>query len=284
MRLLRVAERALIPPFHVMDVLAAANARQRERGDVVSLAVGQPSAGAPKPVIARAQEALAGANLGYTEGLGIPELRAAVANHYEQRHGVAVDPHHVVITTGSSGGFLLAFLAAFDAGDRVAVTRPGYPAYRNILAALGAEVVELPCGADTRFRPTVEMLAEVPPINYWFYEALGWIRGQREEGPFLVLSVWTGEEEDLVRVRRAALGDRSPKEAGYRDAIRNIVLDQVALPEVRGEDLEKAMQRLRRLTGQKFTTRDQWRQWWERHKDELVLSQDNQRLEPRPPL
>ena len=68
----------------------------------------------------------------------------------------------VVVTTGSSGGFLLAFLAAFDAGDRVALARPGYPCYSNILAALGCEVVELPCGPRTRFQPTVEML-EAPP-------------------------------------------------------------------------------------------------------------------------
>jgi aspartate/methionine/tyrosine aminotransferase len=165
MRVLRVAERALIPPFHVMDVLSAANARQREHGDVVSLAVGQPGAGAPRPVIAKAQEALAGTNLGYTEGLGIPELRAAVATHYAHRYELDVDPHQVVITTGSSGGFLLAFLAAFDVGDRVAVTRPGYPAYRNILAALGAEVIELPCDERSRFQPTVEMLEELPHLD-----------------------------------------------------------------------------------------------------------------------
>jgi aspartate/methionine/tyrosine aminotransferase len=163
--MLTVARRALIPPFHVMDVLSAANARQRERGDVVSLAVGQPGAGAPRPVIELAGRALGGANLGYTEGLGIPELRAAVAGHYARRYDLDVDPHQVVITTGSSGGFLLAFLAAFDAGDRVAVTRPGYPAYRNILAALGAEVIELPCGADTRFRPTIELLEEHPRLD-----------------------------------------------------------------------------------------------------------------------
>ncbi len=88
--------------------------------------------------------------LGYTEQLGIPELRDAIAGHYDQRYALDVDPMDVVATTGSSGGFLLAFLAAFDAGDRVALARPGYPAYRNILTALGCEVVELPCGADTR--------------------------------------------------------------------------------------------------------------------------------------
>jgi aspartate/methionine/tyrosine aminotransferase len=160
-RTLKVAERAAVSPFHVMEILVAANARQRARGDVVSLAAGQPSAGAPKPVLARAAEVMATSGLGYTEQLGIPELRAAVAEHYE----LDVEPEDVVITTGSSGGFLLAFLAAFDVGDRVAVARPGYPAYRNILSALGAEVVDLPCGEATRFRPTVELLEAFPRID-----------------------------------------------------------------------------------------------------------------------
>ena len=163
-RLLKVAERASISPFHVMDVLSAANARQRAKGDVVSLAAGQPSAAAPRPVLAAAAAALAGP-LGYTEQLGVPELRERIAGHYERRYAMAVDPTEVVATTGSSGGFLLAFLAAFDAGDRVALTRPGYPAYRNILTALGCEVVDVPCGPDTGFQPTADMLAEVGPID-----------------------------------------------------------------------------------------------------------------------
>ena len=162
--MLNVAARANIPPFHVMDVLSAANARQRAQGDVVSLAAGQPSAAAPRAVLDRAAEALHGP-LGYTEQLGIPELREAIANHYDQRYTLDVDKADVVATTGSSGGFLLAFLAAFDAGDRVALARPGYPAYRNILTALGCEVVELPCGADTRFQPTVAMLEEAGPLD-----------------------------------------------------------------------------------------------------------------------
>lgn len=163
--LLKVAERAAIPPFHVMDVLSAANARQRAKGDMISLAAGQPSAGAPKPVRAAAADALHRDNLGYTEQLGIPELRAAVATHYERRYALDVDPRDVVITTGSSGGFLLAFLSAFDAGDRVAVVRPGYPAYRNILTALGCQVVELPCDERTRFQPTVAMLDALEPVD-----------------------------------------------------------------------------------------------------------------------
>jgi aspartate/methionine/tyrosine aminotransferase len=164
MRLLKVAERASIPPFHVMDVLSAANARQRAKGDMVSLAAGQPSAPAPAAVLAAAAEALA-TPLGYTEQLGIPELREAIAGHYERTYALPVEPNDVVVTTGSSGGFLLSFLAAFDPGDRVALARPGYPAYRNILTALGCEVVELPCGPETGFQPTVGMLEDAGELD-----------------------------------------------------------------------------------------------------------------------
>jgi aspartate/methionine/tyrosine aminotransferase len=162
---LTVAARAAVPPFHVMDVVSAAARRQRERGDVISLAAGQPSSPAPAPVLAAAERALREHPLGYTEQLGIPELRAAIAGHYDRQHGLAVAADDVVVTTGSSGAFLLAFLAAFDVGDRVALARPGYPAYRNILRALGCEVVELPCGPETRFQPTVEMLAAAGPVK-----------------------------------------------------------------------------------------------------------------------
>ncbi|WP_243790379.1 pyridoxal phosphate-dependent aminotransferase [Saccharopolyspora gloriosae] len=158
---LPVAQRANVPPFQVMEVLSAANARQRVRGDVVSLAAGQPSNPAPRAVREAAAEALREHPLGYTEQLGLPELREAIAGHYRREHDLAVDPSEVVATTGASGAFLLAFLSAFDAGDRVALARPGYPAYRNILSALGCEVVELPCDAATRFQPTVAMLEEL---------------------------------------------------------------------------------------------------------------------------
>jgi aspartate/methionine/tyrosine aminotransferase len=149
-----------------MDVWLAAAERQRTHGDLVNLSAGQPSAGAPTPVREAAAAALSCNQLGYTVALGIPELRSAIAESYKVRHGLVVDPDDVVITTGSSGGFLLAFLACFDVGDRVAIARPGYPCYRNILSALGCEVVEIPCGAQTRFQPTAQMLAELdPPIQ-----------------------------------------------------------------------------------------------------------------------
>ena len=161
-----VALRAGIPPFYVMDVWLAAAERQRTHGDLINLSAGQPTAGAPEPVRAAAIAALAENQLGYTVALGIPELRAAIGASYEQRHGLDVTVDDVVLTTGSSGGFLLAFLACFDVGDRVAMASPGYPCYRNILSALGCEVVEIPCGPETRFQPTVQMLAELdPPVQ-----------------------------------------------------------------------------------------------------------------------
>ncbi len=162
----RVALRAGIPPFHVMDVWLAAAERQRTHGDLVNLSAGQPSAGAPEPVRAAAAAALHLNQLGYTVALGVPELRAAIARSYSNRYGVQVELDDVVVTTGSSGGFLLAFLASFDVGDRVALSSPGYPCYRNILSALGCEVVELQCGSDSRFQPTAQMLAALdPPVQ-----------------------------------------------------------------------------------------------------------------------
>jgi aspartate/methionine/tyrosine aminotransferase len=155
---LAAATRANVPPFHVMDLLALAAERQRSHGDLVSLVAGQPATPAPAPVRAAAHRALDSSVLGYTVATGTLELREAICHHHARTHGLTVAPEEVVVTTGSSGGFLLAFLAAFDAGARVAMTRPGYPCYRNVLAALGCEVVDLPAGPDTRFQPTVAQL------------------------------------------------------------------------------------------------------------------------------
>jgi aspartate/methionine/tyrosine aminotransferase len=163
---LQVARRANVPPFHVMDLLAAANARQAARGDLLNLVAGQPSTGAPGPVREAAKRLLDDGPLGYTVAIGIPELRAAIAHHHETFSGIECSADDVIVTTGSSGGFLLAFLAAFEPGDRVVMARPGYACYRNVLAALGVEVVEIDCGPDTRFQPTVEQLAAVPgPVH-----------------------------------------------------------------------------------------------------------------------
>lgn len=162
-----LSHRSEVPPFYVMDVVAAAKARQRSHGDVITLAVGQPSTGAPAPVLEAVREALTGHTLGYTETLGLPELREAIAEYYHQRYCLHIGPEDVVITTGSSGGFTMLFLAAFDVGDTVVMSRPGYPAYRNCLAALGCRVHEIDCGPDTRYQPTVAMLEELdsPPAG-----------------------------------------------------------------------------------------------------------------------
>ena len=148
-----------------MDVLRAANERSATGADVLHLEVGQPSTGAPARVVEAAKAALGREVLGYTDALGIPPLRAAIAQHYRDRYGLPVDPERIVVTTGSSGAFILSFLAAFDAGARVAVTAPGYPAYRNILSALGIEVVEVEVGPPTRFQPTPELLDKAGPLD-----------------------------------------------------------------------------------------------------------------------
>ncbi|MFD4367271.1 pyridoxal phosphate-dependent aminotransferase [Rhodococcus sp. NPDC058521] len=156
------SRRSRIQTFHVMDVWKAAAERQRTHGDVLTLAAGQPSTPAPGPVLRATHETLDEHLLGYTETFGIPALREAVADYHSTGSGIDVGPDDVVITTGSSGAFTLIFLAAFDVGDTVVVARPGYPAYRNTLAALGCNVVELDCGPDTRFQPTVAMLDALP--------------------------------------------------------------------------------------------------------------------------
>jgi aspartate/methionine/tyrosine aminotransferase len=120
--------------------------------------VGQPAAGAPATAIAAARAALSSGPLGYTEALGIPSLRRRIARAYAEWHGLDVDPERVVVTTGSSGGFILAFLTAFEAGDRVAMAMPGYPPYRHILTALGCEPVGIETDAATRWSMTGESL------------------------------------------------------------------------------------------------------------------------------
>lgn len=144
-----------------MEVLAAVGERQDAGLDVFSLCAGEPGGGAPTDVRTLAAELLtSGAALGYTAALGVPALRQSLARHYDRWYGLSVDPAQVAITTGSSGAFVLAFLAAFEPGDRVALARPGYPAYRNILASLSIEVVDIPCGADTRYQPTPDLLED----------------------------------------------------------------------------------------------------------------------------
>lgn len=150
--------RSDIAMFHVMDVLAAGAARRDAGLEVVSMAAGQPSTPAPEPVRRAVREAIDADLLGYTESSGTAAIRGAIAGHHRRRYGLDVDASDVIVTTGSSGAFTLIFLAAFSPGDRVVLLRPGYPAYRNALSALGCEVVELNCGAEADYRLTVDML------------------------------------------------------------------------------------------------------------------------------
>ena len=155
---MKTSRRSQVPPFAVMEILAAANARRDAGASIISLCAGEPATGASEVIRQRAVELLASGNLGYTEAIGAPALRRAIAEHYARWYDVHVPPSQIAVTTGSSGAFVLAFLAAFDPGDRVALARPGYPAYKNILTSLSCEVVELSCGPETRYQPTVEQL------------------------------------------------------------------------------------------------------------------------------
>jgi aspartate/methionine/tyrosine aminotransferase len=157
-RLLLPSARSEVPPFMVMDVMEAAARIEAAGGRVVHMEVGQPVAPAPATAIAAAQGALAAGRVAYTAALGIPTLRARIARHYAESYGVELDADRIVVTTGSSGGFILAFLALFEAGDRVAIASPGYPPYRHILTALGCEPVLIETGEDTRWAMTPEAL------------------------------------------------------------------------------------------------------------------------------
>jgi len=166
---LKVGRGAYAPPFMVMDVIAAANARQAALGPsdprVIRMEVGQPGTGAPAGAVAAAAAALRGGDpLGYTEALGRPSLRAAIAAHYRAWYGAEVPARRVAVTMGASGAFPLAFLAAFDPGDRVALAAPFYPPYVNILTALGLHPVIVETGPATRYQPTVALLDQLDPV------------------------------------------------------------------------------------------------------------------------
>ena len=153
--------RSEVPPFIVMDVMAAAARIEAAGGRVIHMEVGQPAASAPSTALAAARAALSGSYLGYTEALGIPSLRRRIGRHYAEQYGFSVDPARIIVTTGSSGGFILAFLAMFEAGDRIALANPGYPPYRHILSALGCEPVLIQTSAETRWAiPSDALLAE----------------------------------------------------------------------------------------------------------------------------
>jgi aspartate/methionine/tyrosine aminotransferase len=159
-RIMTPSARSDVPPFMVMDVMAAAARIEAAGGKVVHMEVGQPAVGAPTPAIAAVRAALGKSALGYTESLGIASLRSRIARHYAETYRVPVSADRVIVTTGSSAGFVLAFLSMFEPGDRVAIANPGYPPYRHILTALGCEPVLIETDAATRFAITGESLLD----------------------------------------------------------------------------------------------------------------------------
>jgi aspartate/methionine/tyrosine aminotransferase len=156
--LVRPSRRSDVPPFIVMDVMAAAARIEATGAHVVHMEVGQPAASAPATATAAAQAALARGRVGYTGSLGIPSLRARIAQHYRDTYDLTLDPERVVVTTGSSGGIVLALLALFEPGDRVALANPGYPPYRHVLTALGCEPVLIEISEQTRWALSPEAL------------------------------------------------------------------------------------------------------------------------------
>lgn len=154
------SRRSDIAPFIVMDVMERAARIEAEGGHVIHMEVGQPAAPAPQTAREAARRALEHGRIGYTTALGLPALRARIARHYGDTYGLDLDPARVVVTTGSSAGFLLAFLSMFEAGDRVAIANPGYPPYRHILTALGCEPVLIETDAASRWVITPDALRE----------------------------------------------------------------------------------------------------------------------------
>lgn len=152
------SKRSAIAPFLAMDVLREARELERQGRKIVHMELGEPGAPAPLAVRDAAAEALRKGVIGYAEALGQADLRERIARHYAKEYGVDVAPARIVVTTGSSGAFLLSFLAAFDPGARIAITAPGYPAYANILESLGLEPVVVEVGPQTRYAPTAALL------------------------------------------------------------------------------------------------------------------------------
>ena len=162
---LKTSSRTDIAPFYVMEVMRAAAALEASGSEVLHLEVGQPSTPAPEGARDRAISAIQNEILGYTSALGMDSLRERLSLHYREWYDTEVGPERIAITLGASGAFTLAFLACFEAGDRVAVPTPGYPWYRNTLRALGVEVIDLPVGYDTRFQPSPRILEPLGPID-----------------------------------------------------------------------------------------------------------------------
>lgn len=221
---LTVASRAQVPPFQVMDILARVAELRAQGRPIISLCAGEPGSGAPTAVSAAAADIHStGTPLTYTPALGIAELREAISAHYRRWYGLDVPARNVAVTTGSSGAFMLLFLASFNPGDKVALARPGYPAYKNILHALGVDVIELDAGPEARFQPTPALLdaavAEHGPLTGLVLASPANPTGTMVSRTELAaLTVWCAEnsvrlvsDEIYHGITYPALGDPDPK-------------------------------------------------------------------------
>lgn len=157
---MRNSSRSAVDPFIVMDVMEAARRAEEAGRHIIHMEVGQPGTPAPQGARAALMQAMEAGPLGYTVALGLPELRARIARLYADWYGVDLDPARVVVTSGSSAGFILAFTALFDAGDRVGIGMPGYPSYRQILSALSLDPVLIETAPGNRFQPVPD---DLPP-------------------------------------------------------------------------------------------------------------------------
>ena len=158
---MRISTRSQVDPFIVMDVMQAAAAAEAEGHHIIHMEVGQPGTGAPKGASAALTAAMEQNALGYTVALGLPALRKRIAQMYGEWYNVDLDPSRVVITSGSSGGFILTFTSLFDTGDRVGIGAPGYPSYRQILKALDLTPVDLPTSIENRLQPVPSDFADM---------------------------------------------------------------------------------------------------------------------------
>ncbi len=158
---MKISSRGDVAPFIVMDVMEAARQEEAKSRHIIHMEVGQPATGAPLGAVNALKAAMDAGPLGYTVALGLPELRARIAGMYQARYGVEIAPERVVVTAGSSAGFLLSFISLFDTGAKVAIGDPAYPSYRNILKSQGLEAVRLETGAASNFQPEPAQLAGV---------------------------------------------------------------------------------------------------------------------------
>ena len=158
---MKISERSKIPPFYALEVLREANALESRGVKVIHLETGEPGSRLPNIIAKAANDALKNKKLGYTESLGLPELRMRIANHYLKYYGIKIPYQRIVITTGSSAGLLLSIIAAFNVGDKIAICEPGYPAYRNMVKSLGGEIVTIPTNIENGFQLNVSLLEKL---------------------------------------------------------------------------------------------------------------------------